>query len=108
MADASQTPAVPRLAATVILFRDRPKGAEVLLLRRNRGASFMSDAFVFPGGKIDEGETPEEAAARELFEEAGVLLTTPRLGQPDTDALRVRATAGAPLRDLLAEASLTL
>ena len=66
---------VPRDAATVILVRPAPAGFEVFLLRRRRGASFMSGAFVFPGGGADEGEAdPRVTAARELFEEAGILL----------------------------------
>jgi 8-oxo-dGTP pyrophosphatase MutT (NUDIX family) len=34
----------------------------------------MASAFVFPGGATEEGEDARTAAARELFEEAGVLL----------------------------------
>lgn len=30
--------------------------------------------FVFPGGGIEEGETPEEATKRETYEELGVLI----------------------------------
>jgi 8-oxo-dGTP pyrophosphatase MutT (NUDIX family) len=51
-----------------------PGGFEVFLVRRRKGASFMASAFVFPGGGADAGEDARTAAARELFEEAGVLL----------------------------------
>jgi 8-oxo-dGTP pyrophosphatase MutT (NUDIX family) len=66
-----------REAASVILVRPRRGSGEVevFLLRRHRKASFMSSAFVFPGGVADPGEDdPRQTAARELFEEAGVLL----------------------------------
>ena len=43
-------------------------------MRRRKGASFMASAFVFPGGGTEAGEDARTAAARELFEEAGVLL----------------------------------
>src|SRR5579872_3815463 len=74
--DASRPPSVPRDAATVILLRARASdgAAEVFLLRRHRQASFMAQAFVFPGGARDGAEDLRVTAARELFEEAGVLL----------------------------------
>ncbi len=53
---------------------EEPEGFEVFLVRRRKGASFMASAFVFPGGGADPDEDARTAAARELFEEAGVLL----------------------------------
>ena len=66
----------PRDAATVILLRARSQdgAAEVFLLRRHRGASFMAQAFVFPGGARDGDEDLRQTAARELSEEANVRL----------------------------------
>lgn len=44
-------------AATVILIRDREDGPyEVFLMRRSRNQSFMGGAFVFPGGRLEEGD----------------------------------------------------
>jgi 8-oxo-dGTP pyrophosphatase MutT (NUDIX family) len=65
-----------REAASIILLRRIAVGAgfEVFLVRRHRGSSFMASAFVFPGGAAEAGEDARTAAARELFEEAGVLL----------------------------------
>jgi 8-oxo-dGTP pyrophosphatase MutT (NUDIX family) len=63
-----------REAASVILLRRAEPGFEVFLLRRHKRASFMASAFVFPGGGAEPGEDARTAAARELFEEAGVLL----------------------------------
>ena len=67
-----------REAASVILLRPAEPGTEagfeVFLLRRHRQAKFMASAFVFPGGAAEPGEDARTAAARELFEEAGVLL----------------------------------
>ncbi|WIM98283.1 NUDIX domain-containing protein [Actinoplanes oblitus] len=40
---------------------------QVLVVR-----AFASDAFYLPGGKIEAGETPAEAAAREAREEVGI------------------------------------
>lgn len=52
-----------RIAAAAILRQD---GATLLV--RKRGTS----AFMQPGGKIDQGETPIMALCRELLEELGV------------------------------------
>ncbi len=58
---------IPRPAAATVV-RDRERG--VLLLWRHR---FIVDAWGWevPGGEIEDGETPEEAAARETLEETG-------------------------------------
>lgn len=49
-------------AAVVVMDRDR------LLVGRHRNG----DAWVIPGGAIDPGETPAEAAIRETLEETGL------------------------------------
>ncbi|WP_424926439.1 NUDIX hydrolase [Amaricoccus tamworthensis] len=45
-----------RNAATVILLRRDGDDVRVLMGQRGRGAVFMPDKFVFPGGAIDEGD----------------------------------------------------
>lgn len=50
------------------------------MVRRSRGAAFMADAFVFPGGRVETADGDGEegfrhAAVRETFEEAGVIVT---------------------------------
>lgn len=86
----------------MILLRRVATGFEVFLVRRRHGASFMASAFVFPGGAAEPGEDARTAAARELFEEAGVLLARDagRVGETlelTTQAsLRQRILGGAP------------
>src|SRR5687767_14374077 len=103
-----------RPAATVIVLREGPSTRsrhaehndsslrtgnpfEILMVRRNDKVAFMAGSFVFPGGRVDEGDWPpageqlppavfpdlsdaEEAAyrmagVRELQEEANVYIT---------------------------------
>ncbi len=98
-----------RRAATVILLRQADVDVEVFLLRRRKSATFMSGSFVFPGGIADDGEDdPRVTAARELFEEAGVLLVTTPMSDDVRLGLRARVLAGEPLAALLAEAGLAL
>ena len=44
-----------------------------LLVTRRPAGVHLAGRWEFPGGKLAPGETPEAAAARELFEEAGVV-----------------------------------
>ncbi len=104
-------PAVPVPAATVILLRDAAPSPEVLLIARHAKSQFLPDTYVFPGGRVDEGDatladrvggltgaeaaarlgperTPRDALAfyvaaiRETFEESGILLAR-RRGKPE-------------------------
>jgi 8-oxo-dGTP pyrophosphatase MutT (NUDIX family) len=99
-------------AATVILLRRREAGFEVFLLRRRRGASFMAEAFVFPGGGAEPGEDDRVCAARELFEESGVLLArdtgqAETLEMPSLAVLRKRVLAGTNATEALRALGLT-
>ena len=51
---------------------DRPGGLSVLLTLRAADLRAHSGQVAFPGGKIDEGESPREAALREAQEEIGL------------------------------------
>jgi 8-oxo-dGTP pyrophosphatase MutT (NUDIX family) len=70
---------VIREAASVILLRPAAVAFEVFFVRRNRGASFMASASVFPGGAAEDGEDARAAAIRELREEAAVTVAPDRL-----------------------------
>lgn len=61
-------PTLPLLVVAAALQSDDGK---ILLQRRPRGRS-MAGLWEFPGGKIEDGETPEAALARELAEELSI------------------------------------
>ena len=125
-------PAPVRPAATLLLLRDTPAGIEVLMTRRSDRASFAPGAYVFPGGRVDDGDaaahaladrrptqgarqiTQAIAALRETFEELGVLLARRAAdGAPVTAATiaamdRATAAGTAPFADQCAAHGLRL
>ena len=91
----------PVPAATIVLLRPAASGFEIFMIARHHQIDFASGALVFPGGKIDAGDSDpaiaercdgadadpasraiQIGAIREAFEECGVLLARPQ-GQSD-------------------------
>ena len=60
-----------RLVVAALILRAADVGREVLVCQRKPDQP-MSLKWEFPGGKIEAGETAEEALARELNEELGI------------------------------------
>jgi 8-oxo-dGTP diphosphatase len=58
-----------------VVFLVDPQG-RVLMQHRDSHAKVSPNQWAMPGGKIEEGETPEEAARREVWEETGLTVTT--------------------------------
>lgn len=57
------------VVAAIIHFED-----EILCVQRAKNKlSYISEKYEFPGGKIEEGESQEEALRRELVEELNVV-----------------------------------
>jgi len=56
------------------VFVINPIDKKILLVKHN-----MFDKWVQPGGHIEADEAPEEAAVREVFEETGIKIKTPKL-----------------------------
>jgi 8-oxo-dGTP pyrophosphatase MutT (NUDIX family) len=61
-----------RPAAVLLPIVKRPQGLTVLLTLRASDLRAHSGQVAFPGGKIDPGEAPREAALREAREEIGL------------------------------------
>lgn len=79
----SETRVAPaRPSATVVLFREREGGGEILLVQRSGRLDFHGGAWVFPGGRVDDEEeaaaagdilaAARAAAVREVMEETGL------------------------------------
>ena len=66
--DSSEYPAHPRVAIGAIVFKD----GKVLLVRRGKPPA--EDLWAIPGGRVEIGETLQEATEREILEETGITI----------------------------------
>lgn len=92
-----------RSAATVILWRASPDGAQILMGQRGAGAVFMPSKYVFPGGGVDPADhaTPR---ADSLTDQCRARL---RLHCP-ADAPAPDTLAATALRELAEETGIAL
>ena len=115
-------PSEARPAATVIIIQDTENGPEVLMLKRSGRAGFFPNAWVFPGGRVDDADRHATtkgaalgireadsafgvAAIRETFEEAGVWLGDGTPTEAFRDALNQRTANLSDAKDLVADLS---
>ncbi len=81
--------AAPILVAAGAVVDDLDDPRHLLAARRATPAS-LAGRWEFPGGKVDPGESPEEALHRELREELGVRVGLgPEIVGPDAGAWRL-------------------
>lgn len=96
---------IPRPASTVVLLDEHSR---VYLTKRPQTMEFLGGYYVFPGGSVDKADEVTEsqfilnrpgshlnasyyiAAARELFEEVGILLATNQDGSTHFDEGKAR------------------
>jgi len=125
MTDDPYVPLPVRPAATVMLLRETANGIAVFLMRRHAGMEFAAGTVVFPGGGVDDRDRNADiawagpppswwaerfgtntelaealvcAAARETFEECGVLLAGPQTWITRCTSFRKRLNICAPFR----------
>ena len=102
-----------RLASTVMLVRQAPAGSglEVFMVRRSARSAFAPDAFVFPGGTVDDADYRSDAPwpAQRLTEEFRAVVP-PELPtrEPAVAAGDAAALVRAAVRELAEEASIEL
>ena len=62
-----ESPKIVRVTAAIL-----EKDGKILIAKRETGDELFAGLWEFPGGKVEEGETPKECMARELKEELDI------------------------------------
>ena len=65
-----------RAAAVAVVVVDGEDGPGIVLTKRSARLRAHAGQWALPGGRVDEGETSEDAALRELHEELGLDVAT--------------------------------
>ena len=99
-------PVVPVPAATLVLLRDRPAGSfEILLMQRHHKSKFAAGDFVFPGGKLEADDNPDDAVR--WCAELDLATAARTLGLEDAPATALAYWIGA-IRETFEEAGVLL
>lgn len=72
----------PALGTDILLICKKNNENHLLLIQRKKEP--FANFWAFPGGFVEEGESCEEAAARELWEETGIKIESATLKQLHT------------------------
>lgn len=96
---------IPRDSATVVMLRDGAQGPEVFLMKRSGLSDAFGEAYVFPGGKLDDADCSAAALAA-LDSDVDTLARA--LGEPQLDPARAAGLHMAALRELFEEAGVLL
>ena len=97
-------------AATLIVARDRRRGApELLMVERAGGMAFAAGALVWPGGRIDEADRALAAAIRETIEETAIPVGF-RTAPSPRQCLEIQSAlvADTPMAKVLTDAGVVL
>lgn len=81
-----------RLVVAALILRSAESGGQEVLICQRKPDQPMALKWEFPGGKIEAGESPEQALKRELDEELGIVA---EIGSPVTQIRHNYRNGGA-------------
>ncbi len=79
MEDTASIPVIPTVGVLII------KDDSVLMVRHGDAASHITGVYGLPAGRLEDGETPKQAAVRELQEETGLIAAEDSLEELSID-----------------------
>ncbi|HKL64025.1 MAG TPA: NUDIX hydrolase [Woeseiaceae bacterium] len=98
MTSTRRSPVRPQDAASLLVYRRRGRGLEVLMGRRRREARFTPGVYVFPGGRLEPDDRRARPATEFLSAESGAFRSP----------AHARALAMAAVRETAEETGLVL